>query len=76
VGKGHVGRACSTAAMGTGGLNYICPTCGNPLFFTFRVVETREGLRKPIHCPGCRTLWVVDLKMTPRKPGESESAGA
>lgn len=51
--------------MGTGGLNYVCPTCGNPLFFTFRVVETKDGMRKRVHCPGCRTVWVVDLKMVP-----------
>jgi len=53
--------------MGTGGLNYVCPTCGNPLFFTFRVVETKDGMQKRVHCPGCRTVWVVDLKMVPEK---------
>ena len=57
------------AAVGTGGLNYICPNCGNPLFFTFRVVETKGGLQKRVHCPGCRTVWVVDLKMSPEKEG-------
>ena len=55
--------------MGTGGLNYVCPNCGNPLFFTFRVAETKEGLRKRIHCPGCRTVWVVNLTMVPEQEG-------
>ena len=51
--------------MGTGGLNYVCPKCGNPLFFTFRVAETKDGMRKAVRCPGCRTVWVIDLRMVP-----------
>src|SRR3990172_2061345 len=68
--KGHVGGRVASP-MGTGGLNYVCPNCGNPLFFTFRVVETKDGLKKRIHCPGCRTVWVVDLKMVPEKAGQT-----
>jgi len=65
--KRLVRRARTSAIMGTGGLSYVCPSCGNPLFFTFRVVETKDGMQKRVHCPGCRTVWVVDLKMVPTK---------
>ena len=58
--------------MGTGGLNYLCPNCGTPLFFTFRVAETKEGLRKDVPCPGCHAVWVVDLRMVAHEEGEPD----
>ncbi len=47
--------------MTTGAVQYTCPKCGNPLFFTFKVEEAREKLSRRIHCPGCSTLYVADL---------------
>jgi DNA-directed RNA polymerase subunit RPC12/RpoP len=47
--------------MTTGALQYSCPKCGNPLFFTFKVEDAREKLTRKIHCPGCNTLFVADV---------------
>ena len=49
------------ASMTTGALQYSCPKCGNPLFFTFKVEDAREKLTRKIHCPGCNTLFVADV---------------
>src|SRR2546428_6559461 len=52
------------APMTTGAVQYSCPKCGNPLFFTFKVEDAREKLTRKIHCPGCNTLYVADLTIS------------
>jgi DNA-directed RNA polymerase subunit RPC12/RpoP len=53
--------------MTTGAVQYSCPKCNNPLFFTFKVVDTKDNLRKTVNCPGCRTQYIVDLKIVGRE---------
>jgi len=48
----------------TGAVQYSCPKCGNPLFFTFKVEDAKGKLTRKIHCPGCNTLYVADLTIS------------
>ena len=50
--------------MTTGAVQYSCPKCGNPLFFTFKVEDARGKLTRKVHCPGCNTLYVADLTIS------------
>jgi len=48
--------------MTTGGVNFICPKDGNPLFFTFRVDDVAsDTLVRPVHCPACKTKYEVTV---------------
>lgn len=49
--------------MTTGGLSYACPKCNNPLFITFRVADLTPGLKRAVNCPGCKTQYLLDLRM-------------
>jgi len=53
--------------MTTGAVQYSCPKCNNPLFFTFKVEEAAGKLSRQIHCPGCNTLYVADLTIAEGK---------
>jgi len=52
--------------MTVGGLNFSCPRCNNPLFFTFKMEEALQKLTRKVHCPGCNTLYVADLTIAER----------
>ena len=53
--------------MTVGGLNFSCPKCNNPLFFTFKLADEGDATSRDVHCPGCRTVWVIGLDIHPRK---------
>ena len=56
--------------MPTGGVSYVCPKDGNPLFFNFRVDDANNRLVKKVHCPACKTQWEVELAIREAgKPG-------
>jgi len=58
--------------MTTGALQYSCPKCNNPLFFTFIVEDVLDSkLTRRIHCPGCNTVYLADLALA----AESEKPG-
>ncbi len=52
--------------MTVGGLNFSCPVCNNPLFFTFRLADKGDAMTREVNCPGCRTAWVVALDIHPK----------
>ena len=52
--------------MTVGGLNFSCPRCKNPLFFTFRLAEQGDAMTRDIHCPGSKTTWRVGLDIHPK----------
>jgi len=52
--------------MTVGGLNFSCPTCNNPLFFTFKLADKGDQTTRDVHCPGCPTTWVVGLDIHPK----------
>jgi len=66
--------------MTVGGLNFSCPRCNNPLFFTFKLADEgdstnrevhcpgcrTDSTNREVHCPGCRTVWVVALDIHPK----------
>ncbi len=54
------------ASMTVGGLNFSCPKCNNPLFFTFRLSDQGDSMTREINCPGCRTAWQVGLDIHPK----------
>jgi hypothetical protein len=51
--------------MTVGGLNFNCPRCNNPLFFTFKLGNEGDAMARTVHCPGCRTAWGVKLDIRP-----------
>lgn len=53
--------------MTTGGLSYACPKCNNPLFITFRVADLNAGLKRTLNCPGCKTQYLLDIRMETRE---------
>ncbi len=53
--------------MTTGALQYSCPKCNNPLFFTFKVEEAAGKLTRKIRCPGCETVYTADLTIAAGK---------
>ena len=61
----QIARLPSAARMTAGALQYSCPKCNNPLFFTFIVEDALDKkLTRRIHCPGCNTVYVADLALT------------
>ena len=52
--------------MTVGGLNFNCPKCNNPLFFTFRLADEGDAMTRSVSCPGCRTEWGVNLEIRPK----------
>ncbi|HKW42931.1 MAG TPA: hypothetical protein VJP06_01975 [Thermoplasmata archaeon] len=52
--------------MTVGGLNFNCAKCNNPLFFTFKMADEGDAMKREVHCPGCRTSWAVDLEIRPK----------
>ncbi|HWM51183.1 MAG TPA: hypothetical protein VNO76_07550 [Thermoplasmata archaeon] len=52
--------------MTVGGLNFSCPRCNNPLFFTFKLADQGDSTQREVHCPGCRTVWAVGLDIHPK----------
>jgi transcription elongation factor Elf1 len=53
-------------SMTVGGLNFNCPRCNNPLFFTFKLADAGDSLKRTVACPGCQTNWAVGLDIHPR----------
>lgn len=53
--------------MTTGAVQYSCPKCNNPLFFTFKVEEAAGKLSRKIRCPGCNTVYTADLTIAAGK---------
>lgn len=49
-----------------GGLNFNCPMCNNPLFFTFKLADEGDAMKREVNCPGCRTTWAVGLDIRPK----------
>ena len=49
-----------------GGLNFNCPKCNNPLFFTFKLADEGDAMKREVNCPGCRTTWAVGLDIRPK----------
>jgi hypothetical protein len=49
-----------------GGLNFNCPRCNNPLFFTFRLADEGDSMTRIVNCPGCNTAWGVALEIRPK----------
>lgn len=47
--------------MTVGAVQYDCPKCNNPLFFTFKVSDAGDGLKRFVNCPGCHNRYEVDL---------------
>src|SRR5213594_662851 len=37
--------------MTVGGLNFSCPRCNNPLFFTFKLADEGDSTNREVHCP-------------------------
>ncbi|MGI0149083.1 MAG: hypothetical protein ACREDF_06090 [Thermoplasmata archaeon] len=52
--------------MTVGGLNFSCPKCNNPLFFTFKLADEGDSTTREVHCPGCRTVWAIGLDIHPK----------
>ncbi len=52
--------------MTVGGLNFSCPRCNNPLFFTFKLADEGDQMKRIVNCPGCHTAWDVDLEIRPK----------
>ena len=51
--------------MTIGGLNFNCPRCNNPLFFTFKLADEGDSLQRSVACPGCQTTWSVGVDIHP-----------
>lgn len=51
--------------MTVGGVNFNCPRCNNPLFFTFKLADEGDRLTRVVNCPGCHTAWNVVLDIRP-----------
>ena len=51
--------------MAVGGVNFTCPKCANPLFFTFRLSDQGDAMTRTVNCPGCRTAWRTHLEIRP-----------
>ena len=49
--------------MPTGGMNYVCPKDGNPLFITFRLADANDRLLRKVNCPACKTQYEVELSI-------------
>jgi DNA-directed RNA polymerase subunit M/transcription elongation factor TFIIS len=60
-------RAFAGVPMTVGGLNFNCPKCNNPLFFTFKLASEGDSMVRTVHCPGCRTAWGVKLDIRPTR---------
>ncbi len=56
----------SGATVTVGGLNFSCPRCNNPLFFTFKLADEGDSMTRSVACPGCHTNWGVDLSIRPK----------
>ncbi len=52
--------------MTVGGLNFNCPRCNNPLFFTFKLADKGDALTRDVACPGCQTTWAVGVDIRPK----------
>ncbi len=52
--------------MTVGGLNFNCPRCNNPLFFTFKLADAGDSLTRIVACPGCQTTWDVGVDIHPQ----------
>ena len=52
--------------MTVGGINFNCPRCNNPLFFTFRLEDEGDSLSRDVACPGCQTTWSVGVDIRPK----------
>jgi len=55
--------------MTTGGLNFVCPKDGNPLFITFRLVDANDRLIRKLNCPACKTVYEVEVAIREAAPG-------
>lgn len=53
--------------MTTGGLSFICPKDGNPLFTNFRLADAEDRLLRTVHCPACKTAYAVEIAI--KAPG-------
>ncbi len=51
--------------MTVGGINFNCPRCNNPLFFTFKLADEGDSLKRIVACPGCQTNWSVGVDLRP-----------
>jgi len=51
----------------TGGLSFICPKDGNPLFTNFRLADAEDRLLRTVHCPACKTAYAVEIAI--KAPG-------
>jgi len=49
--------------MTVGGLNFSCPRCNNPLFFTFKLAEETDSLSRTVNCPGCHASYEIDVTL-------------
>lgn len=62
--------------MTVGAVQYNCPKCNNPLFFTFKVSDAEDTLKRSVNCPGCHTRYEVDLGIKvhepPKDPGSKQ----
>ncbi len=62
--------------MPTGGMNFICPRDGNPLFITFRLADASDKLVRKVNCPACKTVYEVELAIKePQPAGTPETKG-
>jgi len=52
--------------MTVGGLNFNCPRCNNPLFFTFKLSGEGDRLERVVNCPGCQTAWAATVDIRPK----------